>query len=121
MCAIGYYLFAQTNPYVRFYQWLAFKKLGLHSIICAIVLQHCGTIVHQPFHHSDYCKVSLIVTILLICCKGYISSILHSHPDVMLEAYESNGWNALFFIIFLVITVYLLTSVVRTYLHHVEE
>jgi len=39
----------------------------------------------------------------------------------MLEAYKSNGWSALFFIIFLVITVYLLTSVVRTYLHHVEE
>jgi len=46
---------------------------------------------------------------------------LYSHPDVMLEAYESDGWSALFFIIFLVITLYLLSSVVCMYLHHVQE
>ena len=37
---------------------------------------------------------------------------LNSHPDVMIEAYKSDGSSALFFIIFLVITLYLLTNVV---------
>ena len=39
---------------------------------------------------------------------------LHSHPNVMLEAYRSDGWSVLFFIIFLVITLYLFTNVVCT-------
>ena len=37
---------------------------------------------------------------------------LNSHPDVMIEAYKSDGSSAIFFIIFLVITLYLLTNVV---------
>jgi len=41
----------------------------------------------------------------------FITLTTANHPDVMLEAYKSDGWSALFFIIFLVITLYLLTSV----------
>ena len=40
--------------------------------------------------------------------------VICSHPDVMLESYKLNGWSAVFFIIFLVITLYLLTNVVCT-------
>ena len=60
----------------------------------------------------------------MILCYPLIGYILYSHPNVMMEAYAFDGWSALFFIIFLVITLYLLTSVVCTtscklqYAHH---
>jgi len=41
----------------------------------------------------------------------FITLTTANHPDVMLEAYKSDDWSALFFIIFLVITLYLLSSV----------
>lgn len=81
--------------------------------IHVIVLQHSGAVICQPLCHSNYCKVSFLI--------GYI---LYSHPNVMLEAYAFDGWSALFFIIVLVITLYLLTNVVCTtscklqYAHH---
>jgi len=136
-CA-GYYLLASSNPDVSSgaYNWwmvvvetpLAMHTYKIYSIFLPMgrVLSACLCWSLLPSKCATYHH-----TIHLCFCKGcssyhcwiyiviYIPTphILHAHsfPDVMLESYHVFPYSPIFFVIYLIITLYIIANVVSTW------
>ena len=142
----AYYLFAEVDRTVSWQQPVCICLGDLTdgmAIIFSLVFQHLHQLFCQHVHHSDNSQVSDFLCISLsriaylpntLCLCLFLSlslslslslclclSLSISHPSVFMEAYFRNRLAPLFFIIYLFITLYFFSNVVRALSRNVER
>ena len=122
----GYYIFAEIDPSVGLPQSLFRWHYCFHSVV---VFLKFPTIICQLFHCNDYCQVSAEREREMMGVGGGLdggrgnkegsilrTTVYHltcSHPDLMMEAYFKQIASPLFFVLYMILTVYCINSVVR--------
>ena len=100
-----------TKSTVFFYLWAEFCQHVCAGHYCQVSMQY--TITQSIFAVACNSYTAKFIGIVI-----YIPTprILHTHsfPDVMLESYHVFPYSPIFFVIYLIITLYIISNVVRT-------